>query len=630
MKRCLFILIISLPGILGIQCKKDSGTTDPGGPLTEQEKQAIIQTYGTIAVSADSLLKRDDPVAAWQSMLATYRAASNVENAWVSNDALYVKFKKSGTVSWYVGPGVNTPPYGRPATILPKGMNKSGVAHSTSGVTTVCLINQLDRDETRNSYAGYFSSLKRAFEQSGFTVTTKNGGQADVNFFKTGLKQFGVIFLIAHGEYQADGGGITWVNTGEELVGTDDQNLGQLLLRFESDFNAQRISIGVHKETRGGQERTVSYYKISNLFIESSYAVNDFPNSLIYLSTCQSMKDANREMAKTFVRKGAGGVIGWNEKHSIGPHTGNLLFDLMLCGKKLFSAIQALPRESKSENYQGVPADLTYYPNAAGELRLVEDRRATFALVRPLKDSTYTTRNLTLQGSVIADSIRDGILEVNGVATTLTILGDHKSFSQPIVLKNGPNTIHISSCATLPGGTRAVADTTITVTGNFSPLDLWTELRWNTDASDVDFHLLPPGSSFPASFWTTTDCYYGNRTPSWGGFLDVDDQNGKGPEHITIPTVTSQGVYRLFLHYYATHGAGATSAYVTVSVRSGPNVEFGPFAISRAATRGGDIWEICTITYPAGTITPVKVKTSSAALDKPGAFNDKDTSRKKR
>ncbi len=619
MKNIRFILFTLMMAAFAFECKKDSGPSDPGstgGPLTEQEKQAMIQTYQNIAATADTILLGENPIAGWQSMLVTYRAASNVENAWVTDDALYVKFKKSGTVSWYVAPGVTIPPYGRLTTIIPKAKIQTVGALSNSSNMNVCLFNQLDSDESRSSYAGIFSSLKSAFEASGFTVTTKNGAQGDVNFFKAGLKQFGVIFLLAHGEYDAAGGSITWVNTGEELVGTDAQNLAQLLVSFESDFNAQRISIGVYPETRGGQKRAVSSYKISNRFIEANYAANDFPNSMIYLCNCQSMKDPNREMAKTFERKGAGAVIGWTEKHEIGPHTGKLLLDLLLCGKNLLGAITALPAESKTDRSAGPRAELLFSPSAASNFRIVEERRVTLNLTRPQKDSTYTTRNLQLAASIIeGDSILNGIVELNGLATDLSILSDHKSFSQPIVLKSGTNSIRLTGCVKLRDGRFAAFDSAYSFTGNFELLDLWTHLRWNTKNSDVDFHLLRPGANFPGDFWTSSDCYYGNRATSWGAFLDVDDVDGIGPEQITIPRVTVDGEYRLFVHYYASHGAGATAAFITVSVRNGPYEKFNSLSLSRSASRGGDVWEVCTITYPAGTVTRVMRKTTLPGLD---------------
>jgi|GEM_PF-1890677 len=617
MKNIRFILFTLMMAAFAFECKKDSGPSDTGGgALTEQEKQAIIQTYGTIASTANSLLKSDDPIAGFQTMVASYRSHASVENAWVTDDALYVKFKKSATVSWYVGPGVTIPPYGRGFTLPSKGLPPV-MKPSASAANIVCLINQLSKDESRSVYQDYLSSLKLKLEGSGFIVAIANGNFADVRFFKEDLKNFGAIFFVGHGDYQTNLG-VTWLNTGQEVPGNnDEERMGWLQRTFQNESIAHQVTIGTVKETRGGIEREVTYYKVSDRFIESSYASGDFPGSVIYLATCQGMKDPNRAMAQTFVRKGAGAVIGWDEKHGIGPHTGRLLFEFLLCGKKLFGAIQALPREAKTDRSIGVRADLIYYPPAAGDFRLVaNERRATLEMMRPKKDSIYTTRNLQLEGRLLSgDSISLGTVELNAVAVPLALLSDRKSFSQSIVIKSGTNTNHITGIVSQRDGTCACVDTAYTFRGNFDPLELWTELRWNTDNSDVDFHLLPPGASFPASFWTTTDCYYGNRTTSWGGFLDVDDVNGRGPEHITIPTVTSQGVYRLFVHYYSAHGAGATSAYVSVSVRNGPNEEFGPLSLSRSASRGGDVWEVCTITYPAGTVTRVMRKTTLPGLD---------------
>jgi len=596
----LFAIIACVPA-----CKKDSGPTESSNSaLTEQEKQAIIQTYQTIAATADTILLGNNPIAGFQALLASYRSASNVEDARVTDDALYVKFKKFGTLSWYVAPGVTIPPYGRPVTMTSQKRNQIARSLSKSAALTVCLINQLSTDEGRTSYTDYFSTLKTDFEQAGFTVTTINGPQANINFFKTRLKEFGVIFLIAHGDYDAQND-LTWICTGQELTGNEAERMNQLL-PYLDDVTAGKISAGGFQETRNGQRRTTDVFKVSNRFFEANYATGDFQNSVIYLSTCQGMRDADIDMAKTFQRKGAGIVIGWTQKHEIGPHTGKLLFSFLLCGSNVTEVMQSLPRESKSAVYQGVRADLTYYPTTAGNTRLVPGRRTPFNLTRPLKDSTYTMRNLILQGNIIdGERIIGGLLELNGIATDLVIQAN--GFSQPILLKSGRNTVHISSCTRLRNGTLAASDTSFDCTGNFGLLDLFTELRWNTDRSDVDFHLLPPGATFPGSFWTTADCYYGNRTPSWGGFLDVDDVDGRGPEHITIPTVSSMGTYRLFVHYYDAHGAGTTDAFVTISVRNGPDQQVGPLRMSLSASRGGDVWEVCTIDYPTGTITPVEV-----------------------
>jgi len=89
-------------------------------------------------------------------------------------------------------------------------------------------------------------------------------------------------------------------------------------------------------------------------------------------------------------------------------------------------------------------------------------------------------------------------------------------------------------------------------------LALYTQLRWNTNLTDVDLHLLPPNSNI-SSLWSNNDCFYANKHTSWGAYLDVDDINGYGPEHITIPTTPASGKYTLYVHYYSSHGVSSVT-----------------------------------------------------------------------
>ena len=195
------------------------------------------------------------------------------------------------------------------------------------------------------------------------------------------------------------------------------------------------------------------------------------------------------------------------------------------------------------------------------------------------------------------------MVEINHIPTTLTFSGT--TFEQPIVINNGLNTIKVICFVQLANGKSAYGVKEITVTGDLPVLALFTELRWNTDNSDVDFHLLPPGADM-SQLWTGTDCYYDNQVTTWGGYLDVDDVDGYGPEHISVPETMQNGTYRLFVHYYATHGAGTTLSFVSVSVKNGLMNQFGPYSLSNdGGDNAGDVYEVCTIEYPNGTITPV-------------------------
>jgi hypothetical protein len=115
------------------------------------------------------------------------------------------------------------------------------------------------------------------------------------------------------------------------------------------------------------------------------------------------------------------------------------------------------------------------------------------------------------------------------------------------------------------------------------------EVFWDTDATDMDTHLLRPGA--PAWFDGEADCYFGNCTAGGGAprlswfapgpdddpRLDIDDTNGFGPENINIER-PAPGRYRVGVH------AWAGFARVTVRVYCGgsttePRQTFGPVAI---------------------------------------------------
>jgi len=593
-KFMMVILLLLSVLMVFVMCKKDEeedpgNTPTPPAEMTEQEKQQITASYTTISGIADVLLLGDDPIADFTANLNTFKNEAMVADAWVTEDALFVEFTKGNVVSWYVTPDFITPPY--------IGGNKDFESRVPVGNTSALLINQVYTDERFTSCLGVINHTNQAFTDNGFTTTVINGPAADLDFFKNGLDGYGAVFNISHGTYD---GTRTWLYTGEPEVqnGTFIQSL---LNEFLLWWQEGKISVGTIKEKHGGTYVYVKYYKISDKFILDQYSSGSFPNSLVYLVACKSFMGTT-QMAQAFNSKGAGAILGWDQSNSIGHTTGQLFFDYMLGGDRVEDAFNALPAEAKKCPYIG--ANLSYYPASGKDIVLVEAKDAEIIITNPVDGQTYTERVQTLEGYVENMAvISSGTVEINGIATTLTYSGTY--FAQSILINNGNNSIKVNAVGVNEFGETVHAEKLINVNGDIAPLDIFTELRWNTDNSDVDFHLLPPGADMSA-LWTYDDCYYSNMAPSWGGFLDVDDVDGYGPEHITVPAVTLNGTYRLFIHNYANHGAVGTLASVDVSSGNGAVHSFGPYALNGdGGDNAGDVWEVCTITFPGGTITPV-------------------------
>jgi hypothetical protein len=134
------------------------------------------------------------------------------------------------------------------------------------------------------------------------------------------------------------------------------------------------------------------------------------------------------------------------------------------------------------------------------------------------------------------------------------------------------------------------------------------------DGSDVDLHLLrEAGRARP---WRSDDdCHWFNcnvsasRRLAWGMSgttddprLDIDDVTGHGPENINIDRPTA-GAYRVGVHYFDAHGAGAQSATVLVYCGAPtPVARLGPVTLNyRGSADTSDFWLVADVIPNAAT-----------------------------
>lgn len=582
--------------------------------ISEKSKQEIKSTYASISSSANELLTGDNALTELQKMITTYESYPGVERVWMLENTLYVKFIEGGTISWSIQPDLIKLPYDIPRSKIAskiKGYSFINSGNSPANKKAL-LMNQQFGDEDRVICKDLINNLEIELKKINYSVDIKNGSDVNLDFIGSHLEDYGVIFYISHGGFD---GTNTWVATGEEC---EDFNIIDLLTGlYYTIWKKNEICVYNIPEKRNGIIKAVPFFTFSQQYIDEKYKANSFPNSIIYLVACQGLKSEN--LAKIFNEKGVGVIIGWTETNDTGQSSGGQLFDELIGGMDVSTAFSNLPENSKiniivdEKTKNKTTAELIYYPSSGGNMCLTAKKDTKVVIEYPQNSSNVSERVIQLSGHFEGyQELTKGTVEVNGKTTKLNITDN--TFSQPILIISGTNKIKVNCYGNLSDGTTSFSSEEIIINGDFPILDLFTELRWNSDFSDLDFHLLPPNTSI-SDLWTSEDCYFNNKNVYWYGYLDVDNMYGYGPEHISIPKVVIQGTYTLYVHYYQNKGTGNLDAFVDVSVKNGTNFSFGPFNFSNpgvynsettsGGSKRGDLWEVCKIDFPSGKITDI-------------------------
>lgn len=97
---------------------------------------------------------------------------------------------------------------------------------------------------------------------------------------------------------------------------------------------------------------------------------------------------------------------------------------------------------------------------------------------------------------------------------------------------------------------------------------LHVQLVWDHPRADLDLHMLNEGGTV---FTHEGDCYFSNKEPEWfepldaNPTLDVDDNEGYGPENTNIAAPLPGSRWRVLVHYWSKQTDG--DAFVTATLR---------------------------------------------------------------
>ena len=231
-----------------------------------------------------------------------------------------------------------------------------------------------------------------------------------------------------------------------------------------------------------------------------------------------------------------------------------------------------------------------------------------YVTVNPIEE-LVVDRVISITGKVANPLLTSAMLVLdNDIEHAYDLTLSNGSFTQPIVLVGTATQVSHSIRVVATSGGLA-AEGTMSFNSLVPLMALRATLTWNTDGTDVDFWVTDPNGE---------KCYYGNRTTASGLMLDVDDQDGFGPENITSSNMIP-GDYLVQVHYWSDHNADeAIGSDCQVVIKQDENSTTPPVNYYGFLADSGDIWNVTTLHYSATkgwSVKPVntygKVKSST-------------------
>ncbi|MDR1602442.1 MAG: hypothetical protein LBS42_08450 [Tannerella sp.] len=615
-----------ITGILGCVCflgcdiiedlfdKKD-------GKLSKKEIAQIREDYEIIDQTArDAVLRDEIDVNEIAALIDEYLQLESVEDAWLDIDGIVVKFKNYGLASWSYKHVFIDPPFFDIDKVTAQANELRSQLSVTSRAGEVKVLPE-------NNKVGIFcgldegiawearvikvlEALKRDLELSGYKVNLYYQDVFTMEAFKSGLKEFGTIIIGTHGDLTGgkDKEG-NWISPIHPRISKPDQHvwfltgeISEIAEKYIDDFQNERLK-------HGNSGKILFNEKL----IEDCFEKNTLPNTLFYTFSCHGMHGNLLGKVMEKQRKGKGVTIGYDDANNIGHATAWFLFEALLGGYTVQEAYdEILPLYCKEnftreKNRDPYTAYLDYYPKSGGNVSLANDKVAGNIIIQnPVYGGVYSSPNriVPLKGICVGfDKNITGTVSIDELTVPLRFIND-STFSQNIEIKKGDNTIKIvCSGKAKDRPVTLVVNKEIQLFGSFEEMPLYTSMQWNTDGTDVDLHLVGPNG---------VECYFQNKTPPWGGMLDIDDTNGFGPEHITIPVLRQTGVYKLYVHYYDPKGRGASQVWVGVETPTDKK-NFGPHTL----TAKGEKWQVCEITFLnpyTGTINAASLRSAEIEI----------------
>jgi len=213
-------------------------------------------------------------------------------------------------------------------------------------------------------------------------------------------------------------------------------------------------------------------------------------------------------------------------------------------------------------------------------------------ITSPADNLETTERVVYLDGTVSDATITLARLFVNDAAQTIGVASGQLDRT-PMVMQRGENTIRVE----VHNGAGLGSDG-VSVIGTFDAVGMNVNLAWNVGPhNDVDLWVEDANGEW---------CGYSNPRTAIGGWLDVDDTEGWGPENFYLSQAavdSTPGNYNVAVKYYDDAGEGPTIPTIKILLNEGQANQIERTMVGPALNQRGDWWYVTTITVPAGTFS---------------------------
>lgn len=362
--RCGSVLPIFL--FLVVSCERHDPNT-----LSEEEYARAVENLVSVATSVEPFFEESQSVDDMVARMEEIKSIEGVVDAYASETGFYVDIEGWGVIGYLFDEYNDTPVEYDPAVLeeivsmVPVRSGDDAAPVTINGDYKACVMNAQHKE--RQWTRPIADAVIEMFEKCGIEADLYD--EPTLDFFKTDIFKYNLVFLIGHGDYDAhSGSNVHWLQTRETFAIAVDETQENYLLDFWPHVpypleDEVRLCRSKKAETRDGKRGVVFTYYISENFIkkESSAQFPQDKKAVLYVINCFSLTGdpamnleegtyhdqgrlINDNMAQTFFDKGAGLYIGYDEVSTeLAQFGGMHFFARLLSGFSFDYALNDLP-----------------------------------------------------------------------------------------------------------------------------------------------------------------------------------------------------------------------------------------------------------------------------------------------